>query len=187
MDSINRNQPEDNRNDLRGSDAVHKIKDLVDKAESCFFCTSVSVGDSSGARPMAVRKVDDEGSLWFLSSIDSHKNDEIKLDSRVRLYFQASAHSDFLELNGHALISQDREKINELWEPILKTWFTEGEDDPRITVVKVVPTEGYYWNTKHGNIVAGVKMLIGAAVGKTLDDSEEGSLDFQQADRSSTL
>lgn len=187
MDSINRNQPEDNINNLHAQDAVKKIKDLVDKAESCFFCTAVSVGDSSGARPMAVRKVDDEGNLWFLSPIDSHKNDEIKLDSRVRLYFQASSHSNFMELNGHALISQDREKIDELWEPLLKAWFTEGKDDPRITVIKVVPTDGYYWDTKHGNIVAGVKMMIGAVVGKTLDDSEEGTLDLAQPGRSSAM
>lgn len=187
MDSINRNQPEDTRNNLSGQDAVKKVKELVEKAESCFFCTSRSVGDSSGARPMAVRKVDDEGNLWFLSPIDSHKNDEIKLDSRVRLYFQASPHSDFLELNGHAVISQDRAKIEELWEPVLKTWFTEGKDDPRITVIKVVPTDGYYWDTKHGNVVAGVKMMIGAIVGKTLDDSEEGTLDIGQSGRSAAI
>ena len=59
---------------------------------------------------------------------------------------------------------------------MLRTWFTEGEDDPRITVIKVTPTEGYYWDTKHGNAVAGVKMLVGAVVGKTLDDSVEGRL-----------
>ncbi len=178
MDSINRNQPEGNRNNLHGQEAVKKIRDIVEKAETCFFCTAVTVSDSSSARPMAVRKVDDNGNLWFLSSIDSHKNDELKLDPRVRLYFQASPHSDFLELNGHASVSRDRGKIAELWEPVLKTWFTEGKDDPRITVVKVEPTEGYYWDTKHGNIVAGVKMFIGAAVGKTLDDSVEGRLDL---------
>ena len=59
----------------------------------------------------------------------------------------------------------------------VKTWFTERVDDPRITVIKVTPSEGYYWDTKHGNAVAGIKMLIGAATGKTLDDSIEGKLD----------
>ncbi len=171
-------QQESQHDNLRGQEAVRKIKDVVDKAESCFFCTAVAIGDSSGARPMAVRKVDDEGNLWFLSPIDSHKNDELKLDSRVRLYFQASSHAYFLEINGHATISQDRGKIEELWEPVLKTWFVEGKEDPRISVIKVIPSDGYYWNTKHGNIVAGVKMLIGAAVGKKLDDSVQGAIDL---------
>ena len=58
----------------------------------------------------------------------------------------------------------------------MKTWFTEGEDDPRISVIKVAPLDGYYWDNKHGNAVAGVKMMIGAALGKTLDDSIEGRI-----------
>ena len=50
-------------------------------------------------------------------------------------------------------------------------------DDPRITVIKVTPSEGYYWDNKHGNAEAGPKMMIGAMIGKTLDDSIEGKLD----------
>lgn len=176
MNSINRNQPEQNHKNLRGKAAIDKIREIVDKAQTCFFCTAVATGDSSGARPMSVRQVDDEGNLWFLSAADSHQNKEIGIDSTVKLFFQGSPHSDFLQLSGFVTISRDRDKIEELWEPVIKTWFTEGIDDPRITVLKFSPREGYYWDTKHGNMVAGVKMLIGAMLGKTLDDSIEGKL-----------
>ncbi len=81
-----------------------------------------------------------------------------------------------MQLNGTAAISTDREKIKELWSPIAKTWFTEGVDDPRISVIKVTPTQGYYWDTKHGLAVAGVKMLIGAVLKKTMDDGIQGKL-----------
>lgn len=178
MDSINRNQPEENRADLNGANAIAKMKELVEKAGTCFFCTNARTNDSTGARPMSVQKVDDLGNLWFLSADDSHKNADLQSDPNVTLYFQGSAHSDFLTLSGRASISRDKERIKELWEPIVKTWFTEGEDDPRITVIRVTPNEGYYWDTKHGNAVAGAKMLIGAAIGKTLDDSIEGRLIF---------
>jgi general stress protein 26 len=176
MDSINRNQPEHNREDLTARDAVKKMKELVEKAGACFFCTAVATSDSSGARPMAVQEVDEAGNLWFLSADDSHKNLEVSEDPSVRLYFQGSAHSDFLVLNGTASVSRDKARIEELWKPVMKTWFTEGMDDPRITAIKVSPTEGYYWDNKHGNAVAGIKMMIGAAVGKTLDDSIEGKI-----------
>lgn len=79
-------------------------------------------------------------------------------------------------LSGHATVSREKAKIKELWEPIVKTWFTEGVDDPRITVIKVQPNDGYYWDTKHNMAVAGIKMMIGAAIGKTLDDSIEGTV-----------
>ena len=51
-------------------------------------------------------------------------------------------------------------------------------DDPRITVIKVKPADGYYWDTKHGAAITGPKMLVGAAIGKTLDNSLEGRLMF---------
>lgn len=174
MDSINKNQSEHNYEDLNGTAAVEKIKHIIDKAESCFFSTAVSVAGSCGTRPMGVQQVDEQGNLWFLSSTDSHKNQEIAINPNITLHFQGSKHSDFLVLKGSASASRDQNKIKELWNPIFKTWFTEGEDDPRISVIKVAPTEGYYWDTKHGFAVAGIKMAIGALTGKTMDDSIEG-------------
>ncbi len=176
MDSINRQQPENNHEDLIGPKAISKIQELIHKSPTCFFVTAEGIQGPHGARPMSVQKVDDAGNLWFLSADDSHKNLEVAADPAVKLYFQGSAHSDFLLINGKATISRDKTKIKELWEPIIKTWFTEGVDDPRITVIQVTPTEGYYWDTKHGKAVAGIKMLIGATIGKTLDDSIEGRL-----------
>lgn len=176
MDSINKNQSEENHKDLWNKEAVDKVKELVKQAETCFFCTKVKSDESVGTRPMSVQEVDDAGNLWFLSAKDSHKNKELALDPIVKLYFQGSAHSDFLYLSGRALISDDKAKIKELWKPILKTWFTQGENDPRISVIKIEPSSGYYWDNKHGMAVAGVKMLIGAAIGKTLDDSIEGNI-----------
>src|SRR5690242_17884752 len=122
MDSINRNQPEQNRADLQGPDAVKQIKAIVKKASTCFFQTDVAFGDSGGVRPMSVQRADDDGTIWFLSAFDSHKNAELSQDPAVTLYFQGSAHSDFLVLRGTATISQDKTMIRELWEPILKTW-----------------------------------------------------------------
>lgn len=176
MNSINENQPEDNKENLTDQEALEKIKELISQSETCFFCTEPATGPSKGVRPMNIQQVDDNSNLWILMANDSHTHEEIALNPRVKLYFQGSKHSDFLYLTAEATIQNDREKIKELWNPILKTWFTEGENDPRIAVVKVSPDTGYYWDNKHGNMVAGIKMAIGAAIGKTLDDSIEGQI-----------
>lgn len=176
MDSINKNQPEKNHANISGQEAVERIKKMVEGSESCFFCTATKTPGSSGTRPMAVQQVDDEGHLWFLSAKDSHKNLEIAEHSKVDLFFQGSKHSEFLHLTGRASLSSNRAKIKELWKPLMKTWFTEGMDDPRISVIEVTPSEGYYWDNKHGDLVAGLKMAIGATAGVTLDDSIEGKI-----------
>lgn len=176
MDSINKQQAEDNYEDLRGSEAYEKIKELTGKANTCFFCTNIQSGQPFATRPMALQEMDEDGALWFMSANDSHKNAEITEDPMVQLLFQGSSYSDFLELYGVATISEDQEKIKELWSPMLKTWFTEGVDDPRISLIKVDPIEGYYWDTKHNKMVGLIKRTIGAIRGKTMDDSIEGKL-----------
>ena len=176
MNSINQQQEEKNHEDLQAADAAKKIKQLVEKANLCFFCTALGNGSSFSTRPMSVQKVDDDGVCWFLSANDSHKNKHISANPAVQLLFQGSDYSDFLTLSGRATISTDKEKIKELWEPIIKTWFTEGIEDPRITVIKVTPEDGYYWDTKHGQMVAFAKSIVGAIIGKTLDDSIEGKV-----------
>lgn len=176
MDSINKQQPEDNYEDLMGEEGLKKLKEINDKASACFFCTNIKTSQPFATRPMSVQKMDDEGNFWFLSASDSHKNQEISFDPAVQLLFQGSSYADFLSLYGNASISRDKEKIKELWNPMLKTWFTEGEDDPRITVIKVEPIHAYYWDIKHNMVVAMAKRVVGAITGKTLDDSIEGRI-----------
>lgn len=176
MDSINQQQEEKNHEDLFGQEAGQKIKELAENAETCFFCTKITTGHALTVRPMSVRKVDEDGIFWFLSSEDSNKNAEIQSDPNVHLLFQGSQHSDFLSVYGTAKILKDKKIIEDLWEPLLKTWFTEGVDDQRITILKVEVKDGYYWDNKHGNAIAFAKTVIGATIGKTMDDSIEGKL-----------
>lgn len=177
MDSINQQQPEKNHEDLTGQEAGKKIKELVKNADNtCFFCTKITTREPLTTRPMSVQKIDETGNFWFLSANDSHKNADISSDPNVHLLFQGSPYSDFLSIYGTATITTDKRVIQDLWEPLLKTWFTEGIDDPRITAIKVEPQQGYYWDNKHGNAIAFAKTVVGSILGKTLDDSIEGKL-----------
>ena len=159
--------------DLQDSSAVEKIKDLAESIKTCMFCTYS--GGKLNSRPMSAQKIDDEGNLWFLSDKTSEKNDEILANSKVELFFSES-HDQFLTIHGNATISYDRAIIKELFTPIVKVWMPEGEDDPNLSVIKVVPNEGYYWNNKHNKVVAVAKMTMAFVTGKTMDDGIEGNL-----------
>lgn len=176
MDSINKQQPEDNFEDLLGEKGLEKLKEINEKASACFFCTNIQTGKPFTTRPMAVQELDDQGCYWFLSATDSHKNAEISANPEVQLLFQGSEYSGFLTVYGRASITTDKQKIKELWNPMLKTWFTEGQDDPRISVIKVEVTQGYYWDIKTNQAIAFLKRVAGAITGKTLDDSIEGQI-----------
>jgi general stress protein 26 len=161
--------------DLRDNSAVQKIKDLAEKIKTCMFCTYN--GDKLNSRPMTAQKIDENGNLWFLSDKNSEKNIEILANSKVELFF-SEPHDQFLSIHGNASISYDREIIKELFTPIVKVWMPLGEDDPNLSVIKVVPEEGYYWNNKNGKVVAAAKMTVAFITGTTMDDGIEGNLNL---------
>lgn len=177
-DSSNNTQnTADHIKSLEGQEAVKKLKDLATSAENCFFTTNIKTGLPVSVRPMSVQEVDDEGNLWFISHLDSNKNREIAADPFTQLYFQENKNSGFLSIYGIAEIVIDQAKIDELWNPFLKVWFQNGKDDPKISLIKVEPTNVYYWDTKHGEAVAFIKMAASIITGKTMDDSVEGKLE----------
>src|SRR5688572_25621861 len=134
--------------DLSNTEAIEKIQDIARDADICLFATNLTHLPIS-ARPMSTQKVDDDGNLWFLSSKSSAHNEEIEMDNRVQLFYSHKGSSEYLSVYGEATIMVDREIAKELWNPIVKTWFPEGVVDPELTIIQVVPSDAYYWDTKN--------------------------------------
>lgn len=162
---------------LKDNAAIEKIIELA-KDQTCLFCTYI--GEFAiKARPMSTQAVEDDGTIWFFSSKQSDKNREIATKNKVHLLYGDPGKSDYLSVEGHVVITEDKNKIDELWTPIIKTWFQEGKDDPNLSLLKITPAEAYYWDTKHGKMVSFAKMLASVVSGKTMDDGIEGKLDLQ--------
>jgi general stress protein 26 len=160
---------------LTHQEAIDKFKELVKHESVCLFTTCLTQVPLT-TRPMSVQEVCDQGNFWFLSPADSDKNMEIAQDSRVQLFISNPSNYEFLSVYGKATISRDREKIEQYWSDIAKAWFPQGKDDPRVTVIKVTPEEGFYWDTKDGKLVSMIKILASAVSGKTMEEGVEGKI-----------
>lgn len=160
---------------LTHQEAIDKFKELIKHEPTCLFTTLLTQVPLL-TRPMSVQKVCDQGNFWFLSSSESDKNAEIAIDDRVQLFFLNVSDYEFLSVYGKATISRDKQKIDELWNDIAKAWFEDGKEDPRVTVIKVTPEEGFYWDTKSGKLVSMIKILASAVTGKTLEEGVEGTI-----------
>ena len=147
--------------DLTGAPAIERLREIARAVDTVMFITRHEEFPLM-VRPMAVREVDEDGTLWFLSASDSDKNVELQRDPRVTLAFQNQSKYEYLQLSGRAGIHRDRALIDKLWTKFAESWF-DGKDDPRITVISVRPESGHYWATENGKVVASVKMLLGAA------------------------
>lgn len=158
-------------------DAIKKLKDLSESARICMFCTDLDTLPNS-SRPMSLKETDEEGNLWFISSDQSHKNFEIKNDNRVQLYFMNNGSSEYLSIYGKAFIYKDQATIEEKWSAMANAWFEDGKEDSNVSIIRVTPTETYYWETKAGKFISLLNFATAAITGSTTDndDGREGNL-----------
>ena len=146
---------------LTATDAVEKIREIAKDANICIFVTDLSSLPLAG-RPMATQEVDEQGNIWFMSDRNSDKNRHIEDDEQVQLFYSHTTNYEYLSIFGRAEIVNDRSKIEKLWTPMAKTWFKEGKDDPNISLIKVIPEDAYYWDTKNNKMVSLIKFAMGA-------------------------
>jgi general stress protein 26 len=128
------------RQDLYGAEGMKKIGELIEDIRICMMTTAAGDG-TFDSRPMATQKSEFDGTLWFLTRRESEKVREIADDDHVSLLYEDPDDSKYVAIKGRATVSRDRAKIHELWNPMYKAWFPEGEDDPAIGVVKVTVSE----------------------------------------------
>jgi general stress protein 26 len=161
---------------LFDQEAIEKLREIAKDANICHFVTNLSQ-QPLAARPMATQKVDDEGDIWFFSDKKSDKNEDILRDNKVQLFYSASSKYEYLSIYGTAEIIFDKEKTHELWTNFAKAWFPEGEDDPSLSLIKVSPSDGYYWDTKNNKFVSLLKIAKSILTGNVDDGGIEGKLE----------
>ncbi len=170
---MTRQASEGEQTHLSGPDAVAQMRSLA-KGETGMLCTFV--GDRLDARPMGTQGIDDDGTFWFFSAKDSEKNQQIAANARVQLIYAKGSSAEYMSLEGVAAVVHDRQKIDELWTRLATAWFTDGKTDPRLTLIRVTPVRGHYWDTKQHKVVALLKIAVGAALGKAVDVGVQGDL-----------
>jgi general stress protein 26 len=98
---------------------------------------------SAHARPMAIAKLNDDCSLWFLTDLDTPKVDEAM---RTNMGIVTGQTEDrFVSLKGTFEVTQDRTKINEAWCDEAESWVPKGKDDPYLGILVFRPLDAEVW------------------------------------------
>lgn len=130
------------------------------------------------SRPMAIAETTESGKLWFISNVQSGKQDELAEDPDVNVAMQGGGR--FLSITGRARVVRDSGKAEELWSEAQRVWFS-GPHDPDLVLIEVRPNAAEYWD---GSGLNGLKYLFAEAgaivTGRKLSDDERvhGKLTF---------
>ena len=157
-------------------EAIEKLKELAMKTDIGMFCTHTSDTKHVHAVPMSTQEVDEKGSIWFLMSSESQTFRHLLEDNEICLLYSNPANYSFMSIHAGTEHSQNREKIEKYWNPMVAGWFEKGKEDPRIRIVEVKPKEAHYWDTESNKLVTFFKVAISGITGSPSDVGREGDL-----------
>ena len=153
------------------------IEQLKEMLEGIDFAMLVTVaGGKFRSRPMSTQEMDENGDLWFFTSDETHKVDEIEADNRVLVAYSQPDENTYVSVFGRAAISRDRAKIEELWSPVHKAWFPEGVDDPHLCLLKVSIEEAEYWDSPNSKLVQIAGFVKALVTGQEADGGDYGKI-----------
>jgi general stress protein 26 len=153
---------------------IGKVKELVSRSRVGMLGTLED--GVTRFRPMSHVDIDDEGNIWFFTSKDSWKADDIHKNPTVRLVYVNEGESIYLSIEGVAQIKDDPHRMKELFNPFVKAWFPKGLKDPSLALLVVHPLEVEYWSNDDSKILTYLKIMTAAATGSDPSIGEHGRL-----------
>lgn len=130
------------------------------------------------SRPMEIVDRTEDGRVWFITSIDSAKLEELTENPDVNVTMQDDP--KFLSISGAVRATRDREKVDEVWRESFDAWFPEGRDDPTVVLLEIVPTYVEYWDRSGVGVLQSI--FASAAELDEDDDAAHGKVDFPKSE-----
>ncbi len=159
---------------LNSKEAREKLKDLAESIDFAMLASDLTKKPLH-VIPMSTKKVDDQGNIWFLTSVDHEHVAHIQKDNDVHLIYSKPGNFEFLNVYGKASIVNDKTILETLYQSSDDSWF-DGKSDPKLRALSIKPMHAYYWNPKSNKFISLIKMGYGAVTGNKVDISQEGNL-----------
>lgn len=158
-------------------EALKKLQKIVNEVKVTMMCT---IGEEQRitSRPMSTAKIDDDGVIWFFTNETSSKAEQIEQQYDLCLCYSKPSDNTYATVHGKAIILEDREKVEQLWNPLLKAWFPKGKDDPDLALIRVDPYHAEYWDASSNRMVTFLKIAAASITGGTYGSGEYGELDL---------
>jgi len=155
--------------------------DLWKKIKSTRFVllTTAAADGSLTSRPMTIQRIDEPGTVLFFASLSSLLVQGLKVRPNVNIGVADTDDDFYVSIEGHAVISNDRALIKELWSPLAKAWFPGGADDEDLALIEIMASQAEYWNVQESEMVQFFKMAKAAITGTPPKDlGEHGTIDI---------
>ncbi len=151
---------------------MDKLYEMIDDLEIAMLTTRRPDGHLV-SRPMANQKRAPGADLWFVTSAETHKLDELEDEPHVNLAYYKDRTREWVSVSGTAKLSRDKAIIERLWAADWKAWFQkEGDprhgtpDDPRLVLIGVDVHSAVFLEVDKPQPVVLFELVKGMVTGK---------------------
>ncbi len=127
-------------------DLTHEQKDTfwtrLDKVRAGMLHT-----DPDRVVPMSHYVDEDRGVLWFITAEGTDAHEAAKEGKAVHHIVGEADAKLYARIDGRLSVSDDKEKLDELWSPVAAAWFEDGREDDNVRLIKLTPTKAEAWMT----------------------------------------
>jgi general stress protein 26 len=134
------------------NEGVKKLNELIKSIETAMLVTADADG-TLRSRPMGTQQIESDGDLWFFTGRDTGKAHAIEHDQHVNISYSSQKDNRYVSVSGRAELIENKKKVEELWNPLLKAWFPEGIEDPNLTLIRVHVESAEYWDFNSSTMV----------------------------------
>ena len=135
-----------NQNGSEHAAELQKINEIISSIKFAMLST-VEADGTLRSRPMTTQQVEFDGDLWFFTNAESPKVWETNQHRQVNVSFADPSKNRYVSASGTAILVRDKDKIEELWKPLYKTFFPNGLEDPDLALLKISVSKAEYWDS----------------------------------------
>jgi len=142
--------------ELNTEEVKEQIKSVLRDIEICVCCLDEKEFPVK-LHPVGISKMDEEANFWFIYNKGKYVNLEITNGNHLELIYSEPGQAHLLTVYGIATVINDRRKLEEVWSGIGNELFEQGINDPNIILLKITPTEAYYYrDSNFGHFISPV-------------------------------
>ena len=120
--------------------------------------TYVTPAGALVSTPMGMQDFEEPGTTWFITELDTDKVHAIQADPRVNVSYSSKA--GWVSLTGTARVSEDRAKLEELWDASAGIFMSGGPEDPTNVLLEIDGATAEYWESP-GKVSAAIQLAKG--------------------------
>jgi general stress protein 26 len=142
---------------------LNRVWDIIERVGVCMLTTRVTGG--LRARPLQARPDRAAGLIWFVTDLDSGKEQEIEAEHDVGVVFIDTSANAYLSISARAAVRRDQAKAAEIWKATDSMWWN-GPDDPNACVLRVTPLTAELWDGPASKAVAAFEFVKSRLTGE---------------------